>query len=85
MGGLTASSSSAGSTVASELAPSEELALYDRKVHRACRDMVTAMHGELARMGVPFFGVVGDAKITQGELRELQKRMVRFLEEFVGE
>ena len=69
----------------------EELGIYDRKVHRACREMVQATEGELARLGIPFFGVrtdlMGEAegKISQGELRKLQKKMVGFLEEFCEE
>ena len=33
----------------------DELKMYDRKVHRACVDMVKAMGKELGGLGVPFF------------------------------
>lgn len=36
-----------------------ELTLYDRKVHRACVEMSNATASELARLGVPFFGLDG--------------------------
>ncbi|KAL9119774.1 MAG: hypothetical protein Q9187_003669 [Circinaria calcarea] len=34
-----------------------ELARYDRKVYRACTEMVTATANELKSLGVPFFGI----------------------------
>lgn len=34
----------------------EELEIFDKKVHRAQKEMVAAMAKELERMGVPFFG-----------------------------
>jgi hypothetical protein len=33
-----------------------EVARHDAKVHHACRKMVESMVGELAALGIPFFG-----------------------------
>ncbi|KAK7556353.1 hypothetical protein IWX49DRAFT_579491 [Phyllosticta citricarpa] len=38
-------------------ASQEELKAYDAKIHRALREMFTAMSGHLKSLGVPFFGV----------------------------
>lgn len=85
VGGLVAGSAF---SAAEEMGAGErELALYDRKVHRACGEMVAATRGELGRLGIPFFGG-GEAaagKVGGEELRVLQKRMVEFLEEFCQE
>lgn len=89
VGGLVAGGP--GGFSASEMGGGEELALYDRKVHRACGEMVAATRGELGRLGIPFFGggeggmVRGEGRIGEEELRVLQKRMVEFLEEFCQE
>ncbi len=82
VGGLVAGGP--GGFSASEMGGGEELALYDRKVHRACGEMVAATRGELGRLGIPFFGG-GEGKVGEEELRVLQKRMVEFLEEFCQE
>ena len=34
-----------------------ELTRYDKKVHRACTDMVNATTRELKTLGIPFFGI----------------------------
>lgn len=63
VGGLVAGGASGYSSA--EMAAGEELALYDRKVHRACREMVAATRGELGRLGIPFFAV-GEGLIVRG-------------------
>lgn len=53
-----AASSSSGKTGHDELSEEQELAMYDRKVHRACGEMVVATGKELRRLEVPFFCVM---------------------------
>ncbi|MCJ1464808.1 hypothetical protein MMC07_003422 [Pseudocyphellaria aurata] len=73
-----------------------ELLLYDRKVHRACADMVAATTAELARLGVPFFNTRSDllsksdatrhtAQLDNHQLRELQNKMLVLLEDLCSE
>ena len=78
-----------------------ELKEYDKKVHKATREMVDVMSLELKRLGVPFFGVKPDlilplgtgkpavrnksSKITEGELLDLQRRMLEYLEDMYKE
>ena len=88
-----------------------ELKEYDKKVHKATREMVDVMSLELKRLGVPFFGVKPDLilplgtgkpavrnkpstqvanvpapqKITEGELLDLQRRMLEYLEDMYKE
>ena len=73
----------------------KELEIYDKKVHKACRDMAAATNKELAKLEVPFFcttrGLVsarGKEKkkgmITEDELVGLQKRMLELLEDLCG-
>ena len=64
----------------------QELAVFDRKVHRAAVQMEREMVGELAALGVPFFGGEADKEGQKGrlgkeELRVLQKRMIQHLED----
>lgn len=72
-----------------DLSPEKELEIYDRKVYRACREMVAATINELGGMEVPFFCVrkefVGDkGKITEEELGKLRRRMLQLLEDMCG-
>jgi len=66
----------------------QELAVFDRKVHRAAVQMERAMMGELGALGVPFFG--GDweeekegkkGRPGKEELRVLRLRMIQHLED----
>jgi len=43
-----------------------ELREYDKKVHKAIREMVDGMSLELKRLGVPFFGVKPDLILPLG-------------------
>lgn len=43
-----------------------ELKEYDKKVHKATREMVDVMSLELKRLGVPFFGVKSDLILPLG-------------------
>ncbi|KAK8252874.1 hypothetical protein HDK77DRAFT_164136 [Phyllosticta capitalensis] len=51
----------------------EELQAYDAKIHRAMREMFTAMSGHLKSLGVPFFGVKSDL-IVKDEDSEKEKQ-----------
>lgn len=83
-----------------ELSEAQELRLYDRKVHKACREMAAATVKELGKLEVPFFCTVeglvsekGDGKaqgkrrgtISEGDLGELRARMMVLLEDLCGE
>lgn len=96
-----AASSSSGKTGHDELSEEQELAMYDRKVHRACGEMVVATGKELRRLEVPFFCVMeglvaagkggddgkrkGKGTISEEELGELRGRMMALLEDLCGE
>lgn len=69
--------------------------IYDKKVYRACQEMVAATTKELAKLEVPFFcttrGLVSGkgtvrtkGTITEDELVGLQKRMLELLEDLCG-
>ncbi|KAL8992919.1 MAG: hypothetical protein Q9169_006738 [Polycauliona sp. 2 TL-2023] len=45
----------------------KEIRLYDRKVHKAYREMVEATEMELRRLGVPFFCTRGELVVADGE------------------
>lgn len=83
-----------------ELSEEQELKIYDRKVHKACKEMVAATMKELKKLEVPFFcigeGLVsekGDGKaqgkrkgtISEHDLVELRGRMMVLLEDLCGE
>ncbi|MCJ1250811.1 hypothetical protein MMC30_008039 [Trapelia coarctata] len=44
-----------------------ELLRYDKKVHRACVDMVNATTAELQAIGIPFFGLRRELVLQEGE------------------
>ncbi|PSK55876.1 hypothetical protein B9Z65_4754 [Elsinoe australis] len=78
-----------------------ELDAFDAKIHRAQIQMTAAMTKELKGLGVPFFGtdpslIVSDKndalssserarRITTGEFRALQRRMISYLEDMYKE
>lgn len=62
----------------------KELALFDRKVHKACVEMVDAAKKELRDLDVPFFcNGFGETEQERQAQPELQSRMIAFLEAFV--
>ncbi|MCJ1392176.1 hypothetical protein MMC18_005043 [Xylographa bjoerkii] len=63
MGGKV-SSQVTGPTPAEDAA---ELTRYDKKVHRACTDMVNATRAELQAMGIPSFGILHELVLRHGE------------------
>lgn len=94
LGGHIATSTS------SDLSEEQELKLYDRKVYKACKEMVAATGKELRKLEVPFFclgeGLVspkGDGKaqekrrgtISEQDLVQLRGRMMVLLEDLCGE
>ena len=83
-----------------ELSEEQELKLYDKKVHKACKEMVAATVKELKKLEVPFFYIMegmvsekGDGKaqgkrrgtISEQDLVELRGRMMVLLEDLCGE
>ena len=79
-----------------ELSEEQEIGMYDRKVYKACREMIAATVKELGRLEVPFFcvreGLVagkgqgeGKGRISEEELVELRGRMMTLLEDLCGE
>jgi hypothetical protein len=70
-----------------------DLAVYDGKVYKACREMGEAHARRLRELGVPFFGDErkilkgeddgddGEGKISKDELLKLQKKMVQHLQD----
>lgn len=94
LGGHVASSNS------NDLSEEQEMKLYDKKVYKACKEMVHATVKELRKLEVPFFCVMeglvspkGDGKaqgkrkgtISEEELGELRGRMMVLLEDLCGE
>lgn len=94
LGGHVASSN------CNDLSEEQEMKLYDRKVYKACKEMVNATMKELRKLEVPFFCVMeglvspkGDGKaqgkrngtISEAELGELRGRMMALLEDLCGE
>jgi len=63
-----------------------ELDAYDMKVYKAQQEMHKSMTAELKTLGVPFFGMRTDSlvKLKEAELLELQKKMLRHLEDMYG-
>lgn len=43
------------------------MARYDKKVHRACVEMVNATRSELQALGIPFFGLRQEYVLPGGE------------------
>ena len=68
-------------TEESGLSEEEELAVYDRKVHRAQREMIGATEKELRGLGVPGFGE-GEAEGEEG--KTLRGRVLGLLEDLCG-
>ena len=83
-----------------ELSEEQELKLYDRKVHKACKEMAAATVKGLKKLEVPFFCIVdgsvsekGDEKVqgkrksmtSEQDLVELRGRMMVLLEDLCGE
>lgn len=48
-----------------ELSEEQELAMYDRKVYRACGEMVAATGKELRKLEVPFFCLVDGLVVAE--------------------
>ncbi len=63
LGGAINSSSS----TKDELSEEQELKMYDRKVHKACKEMAAATVKELGKLEVPFFCVVEGLVSGKGE------------------
>lgn len=85
-----------GPSNSSDLAPEKELEIFDKKVYRACKQMVAATTEELRKLEIPFFctlkalvTVGGEVKekgmIYDAELVTLQARMLELLEDLSGE
>ena len=74
-------------STSSDLPPEKELEIFDRKVHKACKEMVAATTKELERLGVPFFCTDGRLKENFGEggLVKLQMKMLELLEDLCGD
>jgi len=81
LGGKIASSEGVST---SDLPVEKELEIFDRKVWRACGEMVEATRRELGRLEVPFFCVEGGL-VGEGELRRLQGKILELLEDLCGE
>jgi hypothetical protein len=73
-----------------------ELRIYDKKLYKALGNMQTAFAVRLKALGVPFFGVpperiakIGDddvgGKITDEKLKEMQQKMIEYLEAMYGD
>ena len=64
-----------------------ELERFDRKVYKACQEMVAATMGELGTLGVPFFALrkelmgEGEGMIGDEALLKLRMKMVGLLED----
>lgn len=93
---LTSIGGKVGANNSSDLSPEHELEIFDKKVYRACKQMVAATTQELGKMEVPFFCTLlalatenGGAKrkgaIIQEELMRLQRKMLELLEDLCGE
>ena len=83
VGGLVATSSHLrGESEGDEV--KKELAVFDRKVHSACRQMIDASNKEIRELGVPFFCAGISDKIEREELNSLKKKMLQFLEDSCG-
>jgi Protein of unknown function (DUF2458) len=83
----------------SKQSPSEgcgaELEAYDSKVHSALLEMQLHMGQQLARLGVPFFDLdpslvvnpldtKDGSRVSTERLRELQRKMLDYLESMYG-
>ena len=73
-----------------------ELRVYDKKLYKALGSMQAAFEMRLKGLGVPFFGVPSEritkrgedevaGKITEAKLRELQQKMIDYLEAMYGD
>ncbi|KAF2135622.1 uncharacterized protein K452DRAFT_239038 [Aplosporella prunicola CBS 121167] len=73
-------------------ASAAELHALDAKIHKASREMVAVMSGQLKGLGVPFFGMKAElvvqgereapkGKVTETQVLGLQRRMVSYLED----
>lgn len=72
-----------------------ELERYDKKVYAALGQMVAAMDKELTSLRVPFFAIkhelvkksegTAEGELGKGELVELQKKMLQFLQDLFGD
>ena len=81
VGGLVATTSHLqGEAEGDEL--SKELAVFDRKVHRASREMVDASKKDLYELGVPFFCAGNFDEIGTEDLEVLRKKMLQLLEDY---
>lgn len=72
----------AGTTNA--LSTEKELEIFDKKVYRACKQMVASTTQELGKLEVPFFCTkVGS--MGEEELGRLRGKMLELLEDLCGE
>ena len=83
VGGLVAKSTSLQGEVEGNEA-AKELTIFDRQVHRACREMVDASKKELWELGVPFFCAGISERLEKDDLKLLRKKMLDLLEDFCG-
>lgn len=63
---------------------SKELAIFDRKLHRVCREMVDASMKQLRDLEVPFFCADISDKFERNDLEALRKKMLQLLEDYCG-
>lgn len=80
-----------------EAADRNELETFDRKVYKSLVQMSADFDSQLRRLGVPFYAIKHDlillgnesgevptkGKLDKGELRDLQKRMLQYLEDLL--
>lgn len=80
-----------------EAADKNELETFDRKVYKSLVQMSADFDSQLRRLGVPFYAIKHDlillgnesgevstkGKLDKGELRDLQKRMLQYLEDLL--
>lgn len=81
-----------------QAADKNELDTFDKKVYKSLVRMAADFDGQLRKLGVPFYAIKHDlvildekrenglsikGRLDRGELRELQKRMLQYLEDLL--
>lgn len=80
-----------------EAANKNELETFDRKVYKSLVQMAADFDSQLRKLGIPFYAIKHDliivgteagdestkGKLDKGELRDLQKRMLQYLEDLL--
>lgn len=80
-----------------EAADRSELETFDRKVYKSLVQMSADFDSQLRKLGIPFYAIKHDlillgnesgevstrGRLDKGELRELQKRMLQYLEDLL--